>query len=70
MNSTWRAIRWPVVMLVVALAMLAVATVLDTGSGRARDAALLIGVAALYVLLPVAVLWAVVALVLQRRTRR
>lgn len=67
MGKRWRALRWPVALLVVALVLVLVATVLDTGSARSRDVALLLGAPALYVLLPVAVVWAAVALVLQRR---
>jgi hypothetical protein len=51
----------------VALASVLVAFLLDTGGEQGRDAALLIGSVALYVLLPLAVLWLVVSLVRSRR---
>jgi len=60
-------LRAPVVAVAVAVALVLVAFALDAGGPGARDAALLVGSAALYVLLPLAVLWLVVALV---RTRR
>jgi hypothetical protein len=43
--------------------LLVLAFALDTGSERSRDAALLIGAPTLYVLLPLAILWLIVALV-------
>ena len=59
--------RAPVVAVAAALVLVLVAFLLDTGGEQGRDAALLIGSAALYVLLPLAVLWLVVALVRARR---
>ena len=50
-----------------ALALVLVAFALDAGGPGARDAALLLGSLALYVLLPLAALWLVVALVRSRR---
>jgi NAD-dependent oxidoreductase involved in siderophore biosynthesis len=55
--SIWRSLRWPLVILVVAVVLYVVATVLDQGSERQRDIALLLGVPALYLLLPLAVIW-------------
>lgn len=60
-------VRPALVAVVVALALVLVAFLLDAGGERGRDAALLVGSAALYVLLPLAVLWLVVALVRSRR---
>ena len=60
-------LRAPAVAVALALALVLVAFLLDTGGEQGRDAALLIGSAALYVLLPLAVLWLVVALVRSRR---
>jgi hypothetical protein len=49
--------------------LLVLAFALDTGGERARDAALIVGAPTLYVLLPLSVLWLLVA-VLRRATRR
>jgi hypothetical protein len=59
--------RAPVVAVAVALALVLVAFLLDRGPSGARDAALLLGSLALYLLLPLAVVWLVVALVRARR---
>jgi hypothetical protein len=59
--------RAPVIAVAVALALVLAAFALDAGGPRARDAALLLGSLALYVLLPLAALWLVVALVRSRR---
>ncbi len=61
------AVRAPAIAVAAALALVLVAFALDTGGAEARDAALLIGSVALYVLLPLAVLWLVVALLRARR---
>jgi hypothetical protein len=61
------AVRAAAIAVVAALALVLVAFVLDTGGTGARDAALLIGSVALYLLLPLAVLWLVVALLRARR---
>ena len=63
------AIRWPLIAVAACLPLLLLAFALDTGGERSRDAALLIGVATLYVLLPLALLWLLVA-VLRHLTRR
>jgi hypothetical protein len=47
-----------------------VAALLDRGGERARDWALLVGVPTLYVLLPLSVLWLIVAAVRGRRRVR
>lgn len=62
-REVWRSVRWPLFALVDVAALLLVATLLDTGSAGARDAALLLGAVTLYVLLPVVVIWLGVALV-------
>jgi hypothetical protein len=68
MDGLWRSVRWPVAALLLSTALVVVAFVLDAQpAGRARDTALLIGAPALFVLLPLSVLWLVVALVLHVR---
>jgi hypothetical protein len=69
MDGWWRAVRGPVVALVVVGVLVMVAFLLDAGSTGMRDAALLIGVVTLYVLLPLSVLWLVVELVRHVRRR-
>ena len=49
--------RKPLITLAVGVLMLLLALLLDRGGEQARDLALLIGSAALYVVLPVAVIW-------------
>jgi membrane protease YdiL (CAAX protease family) len=71
MNGTtthgwWQALRWPVVGLVVVGVLIALAFALDTGSATNRDVALIIGAPTLFVLLPLAVVWLIVAAVRQR----
>jgi hypothetical protein len=61
-RSLWRAIRWPLLLLVVAGAGIAVAAVLDRTA--VREWALTIGAPALTVLLPVGLVWLLVAVVL------
>jgi hypothetical protein len=68
-SALWRSLRWPVTALVVVGLLLMLAFALDTGSEGARDAALLIGAPTLYLLLPLAVLWLIVALVRHWRRR-
>jgi hypothetical protein len=65
-RNLWRA---PAILLGVAIVLYVVALALDTGGERSRDLALLIGVPTLYLLLPVAVVWLVIALVLHLRRR-
>ena len=64
-----RAIRLPVLAVVVAALAVAAAAVLDTGSARQRDYALVIGAPALYVVLPLAVLWLLTAIFVHVRRR-
>ena len=68
-GGLWRAVRWPVTAIALAGLLVAAAFVLDTGSGTARDYALVVGAPALYLLLPLALLWLVVALVVHARRR-
>ena len=65
----WRAVRWPVLLLAITAVLLGVATILDQTS--AREYALVIGAPALTILLPVGIIWLVVALLfhLRRVTR-
>jgi protein-S-isoprenylcysteine O-methyltransferase Ste14 len=63
-RSLWRP---PAIVLLVAVALLVLSFVLDTGGERSRDLALLIGAPSLYLLLPLAVLWLAVAVVVQLR---
>ena len=60
--SIWRTLRWLLVILAAAIVLYLVATVLDQGSEPQRDLALLLGVPALYVLLPIAIIWIAFAL--------
>jgi len=63
-----RSFRGPLVALGAGLVLLLVATILDRGGERPRDLALLIGVAAIYVILPLAVIWLIVVAVLRVRS--
>jgi len=65
----WRAIRWPIVTLAIGGALVLLAGWLDTGSRSARDAALLVGSFALGFVVPAAVIWLAVALILYWRDR-
>jgi hypothetical protein len=67
-RSLWRAIRWPVLVLAVALAALGVAAGLDRTASR--ELSLTIGGPALTVLLPAGLVWLVIALILRARRRR
>lgn len=66
--TLWRAVRWPLALLAVAAAGIAVATVMDQTS--ARESSLVIGAPALTVLLPLGLVWLVSALVLYAARRR
>jgi hypothetical protein len=57
----WRAVRWPLLVLAVAVVGVGVAAVLDRTASR--EWALTIGAPALTVLLPVGLVWLLVALV-------
>jgi uncharacterized membrane protein len=59
----------PLATLTLAVLVVLVAVLLDRGSPGSRDAALIVGSLGLYVLLPLAALWLVVALVRRRRRR-
>jgi NAD-dependent oxidoreductase involved in siderophore biosynthesis len=63
-----RSFRGPLVALGVGLLLLLIATILDRGGERSRDLALLIGVPAIYVILPLAVIWLIVVAVLRVRS--
>lgn len=60
-RSLWRAIRWPLVVLLVAAVGIAVATVLD--EVYSSEWSLTIGAPSLWLLLPVGAVWLVVAVV-------
>jgi hypothetical protein len=60
----------PLATLTLAVLVVLVAVLLDRGSPGSRDAALIAGSLGLYVLLPLAAIWLVVALVLGRRRGR
>ena len=55
-----RSFRWPLLTLALGVVLLTVAVWLDGGGQQARDLALLVGAAALNVVLPLGVLWLVV----------
>jgi hypothetical protein len=63
-----RSFRGPLVALGGGLLLLLIATILDRGGERSRDLALLIGVPAIYVILPLAVIWLIVVAVLRVRS--
>jgi hypothetical protein len=69
-GSTTRSFRGPLVALAVGVLVLLLAMVLDRGGAQSRDLALLLGVAALYVLLPIAVIWLIVVAILRGRSAR
>jgi hypothetical protein len=60
-RGLWRAVRWPLLVLAVAVAGVGVGVVLDRTDGR--EWALTIGGPALTVLLPVGLVWLLVAVV-------
>jgi hypothetical protein len=68
MSDLWRTVRWPVVMIAVGVAGIVIATVLD--QTPQRELALPIGAPALTILLPVGLVWLVVALVLHAVRQR
>ena len=63
-----RSFRGPLILLAVGVVLYLAATLLDRGGERSRDLALLLGVPALYVILPLAVLWLVVVAVVRARS--
>jgi len=64
-----RSVQAPLFLFGAGIVLLLVAFGLDLGSAGARDLALLLGSYALYVLLPLASVWLVVAVLLARRRR-
>ncbi len=60
-HSLWRAVRWPLVILLVGMVGIAAATVLD--EVYASEWSLTIGAPSLWLLLPVGAVWLVVAIV-------
>jgi hypothetical protein len=65
--SLWRAVRWPLALLVIAGVAIATATVLDQFK---NELSLTIGAPALTVLLPVGLVWLVVAVIVYAARRR
>ncbi len=63
-----RSLRGPLILLGLGVLLLLASTLLDRGGERSRDLALLLGAPALYVVLPLAVLWLIVVLVLRGRS--
>ena len=59
--------RKPLITLAVGVLMVLIALLLDRGGEQSRDLALLIGSAALYIVLPVAVIW-LIAVTIVRAT--
>jgi len=60
-HSLWRAVRWPLVVLLVAMVGIATATILD--EVYSSEWSLTIGAPSLWLLLPVGAGWLVVAVV-------
>jgi hypothetical protein len=67
-RGLWRAVRWPLLVLMVAGVGIVVATVLDRTAGN--EWSLTIGAPALTVLLPVGLVWLVVAVIVYLVRRR
>jgi hypothetical protein len=67
-RNLWRAVRWPLLVLAVAGVGIGVAAVLDQTA--AREWALTIGGPALTVLLPLGLVWLLVAVVMYAVRRR
>jgi hypothetical protein len=61
--------RRPLIALAVGVLMLIVALLLDRGGEGSRDMALLIGTAALYVVLPASVLWLIAVAIVRVSSR-
>jgi hypothetical protein len=66
--NLWRAIRWPSLLLAVAVLGIVIAAVLDQTA--AREWALTIGAPSLTVLLPAGLLWLVVSIIYALLRRR
>jgi len=62
-ETLWHAVRWPLVLIVIAVLGIGVAFLLDQTSGPTRELALTIGAPSLTLLLPVGVLWLLVAVI-------
>ncbi|WP_214369284.1 hypothetical protein [Pseudonocardia sp. H11422] len=62
-SNLLRALRWPLLALLAVGLLIGMSFGLGSGSPAARDAALLLGAPALWVLLPLVVIWLLVALV-------
>lgn len=60
-HSPWRAVRWPLVVLLVGMVGIAAATILD--EVYSSEWSLTIGAPSLWLLLPVGAVWLVVAIV-------
>jgi hypothetical protein len=67
-RGLWRAVRWPLLVLLIAGVAVVVAIVLDRTASR--EWALTIGAPALTVLLPVGLVWLVVAVIVDVVRRR
>jgi hypothetical protein len=67
-RGLWRAVRWPLLVLLIAAVAVVVAIVLDRTASR--EWALTIGAPALTVLLPVGLVWLVVAVIVHAVRRR
>ncbi len=63
-----RSVRGPLIALALGALLLLASTLLDRGGERSRDLALLLGAPALYVVLPLALLWLIVVVVLRGRS--
>lgn len=61
---------WPLGPFILSGLLIALATALDAGDSSHRDAALLIGSVALYIVLPLAVLTALTVMIVRQRLRR
>ena len=62
--------RKPLITLAAGVALVILAVALDAGGERSRDLALVIGAAAFYLVLPVAVIWLIAVLIVRARSGR
>lgn len=69
-RSDWRFMRRPIIALIASGILLALAYVLDRGGETQRDLGLLIGIIALYGLLPLTTIWIVGATTVELLRRR
>jgi hypothetical protein len=66
----WRTLRWPLLAVAISGLLAILAFWLDTGGAAGRDVALVVGSVALYVLIPLSLLWLAFAAIRHgRRTR-